>query len=176
MHFQEQPVSVKTDTEQEQPVSVKTAADAEGADLMPSIWRRGHRQRGRALYASAILAGILFIAFILGSVIEFYQAGNPATASRCYSTLCVCLAAWMIGIPLWFWLEYFLVYRRWGAPGTLDQFKHGQQVTGAIWLGAAIVLGGFVVDNMTSAKKDELLRARTAQIALQARPVLADQP
>lgn len=48
---------------------------------------------------------------------------------------------WAVGAPAWFWYEYFFLYRIDGLPGTLELYKHGQQVSIAIWAGLAVSLG-----------------------------------
>ena len=53
-------------------------------------------------------------------------------------------AAWGIGGPMWFFYEYFFIYRVHGTGESWDLFKHGQQLSGAVWvaLTAALVLFG----------------------------------
>lgn len=52
-------------------------------------------------------------------------------------------AIWAVGPPIWFWYEYFFVYRNHGEPDTFELFKHGQQVSLAIWAGVALALAAF---------------------------------
>lgn len=52
-------------------------------------------------------------------------------------------ASWALGAPIWFYYEYFYLYRKVGLSGTLELFKHGQQVAVAIWAGLSITLGAF---------------------------------
>lgn len=54
----------------------------------------------------------------------------------------LCLMFWTIVPPIWFWGEYFVVYRRFGDPTAFDSFKHGQQVSLAIWAALAFSLNG----------------------------------
>src|SRR4051812_22458663 len=49
--------------------------------------------------------------------------------------LYITIGAWAIWPPIWFWLEYFFIYRVWGKPGSLELFKYGQDVAKAIWAG-----------------------------------------
>lgn len=58
------------------------------------------------------------------------------------------VGGWTIIPPIWFWLEYYLVYRRWGLPGTFDFFKYGQQVGGAIWAGVLAALLSFTLSDI----------------------------
>lgn len=45
------------------------------------------------------------------------------------------IAFWTIGPPLWFWLEYFWLFKCYGNPTMLEEFKHGQHVSTSIWAG-----------------------------------------
>jgi hypothetical protein len=53
-------------------------------------------------------------------------------------------AAWGIGGPMWFFFEYFFIYRKSGAPNSWELFKHGQQLSGAVWvaLTASLIVVG----------------------------------
>lgn len=50
------------------------------------------------------------------------------------------LVVWVIGPPIWFFLEYFFLFKSHGAPGTFDQFKYGQELASKIWLGIVTLL------------------------------------
>ena len=55
----------------------------------------------------------------------------------------VVLAAWIVLPPVWFWAEYFLVYRSGHYPGeSLDEFKYGQDQAARIWLALITALLG----------------------------------
>ena len=58
-----------------------------------------------------------------------------------------CAALWLIMPPLWFWYEFFWIYDRRGKPGTIELFKHGQQVSIAIWAGVGLCLGGLATSD-----------------------------
>ena len=53
------------------------------------------------------------------------------------------LPFWIVGPPVWFWFDYFKVYRRYGDPEAFDSYKHGQQISIAIWAAFAIMFGAF---------------------------------
>ena len=53
------------------------------------------------------------------------------------------IGLWAVGPPVWFWFEYFYIYRAYGQPDTLDLFKCGQDVSKAIWAGVLAVLIAF---------------------------------
>lgn len=50
-------------------------------------------------------------------------------------------AAWGVAAPAWFWFEYFYLYRRDGVRGSLELYKHGQQLSFAIWVAVVTALG-----------------------------------
>lgn len=54
--------------------------------------------------------------------------------------LYVSAANWVLAPPLWFWFEYFYIYKTFGKRSNFDQFKHGQQVSASIWAGLVICL------------------------------------
>ena len=41
---------------------------------------------------------------------------------------------WGIGAPMWFFWEYFFIYRKHGAPDSWELFKHGQQLSATVWV------------------------------------------
>jgi hypothetical protein len=53
----------------------------------------------------------------------------------------VCLAFWAIVPPVWFWIDWFFIYGKHGDPDQIEQFKHGQQLSAAIWAAMALFLG-----------------------------------
>ena len=54
---------------------------------------------------------------------------------------------WLIAAPLWFWYEYFFLYREHGEPDSFELFKHGQQISAAIWAGFAACLVAFAASD-----------------------------
>jgi hypothetical protein len=56
------------------------------------------------------------------------------------------LLIWVIGPPIWFWYEYYFLYRKLGPPSNgplkqrLDEYKHGVDVSSKIWLALVTVL------------------------------------
>jgi hypothetical protein len=62
-------------------------------------------------------------------------------------------AVWAVGAPLWFWYEYFFIYRgkEGGLPDSFENFKHGQQTAIAIWAGLSAALGAYAVSDFSKA-------------------------
>ena len=62
--------------------------------------------------------------------------------------LFIAIAVWAIGPPVWFWLEYFTVYLKWGKPESFELFKYGQQVAAGIWAGVLASLLAFAASGV----------------------------
>jgi hypothetical protein len=84
-------------------------------------------------YGSMLLA-LLTLYFVIAA----WRSRNPLPVY-------IFAAVWAIAPPVWFWFEYFKVYRKYGNPDTLELFKYGQQVAIGIW--AAIALTLFAVSS-----------------------------
>ena len=53
----------------------------------------------------------------------------------------IVMLCWIVLPPIWFWLQYFGVYRYEGGHyDDLDQFKYGQDIAAKIWLAAITAL------------------------------------
>ncbi len=64
------------------------------------------------------------------------------------------LTAWIVLPPGWFCIEYFLIYKKHGLPGSFEAYKHGQDVAAKFWLAVSTVLsalyvGAHVVDQLS---------------------------
>ncbi|MFT3665009.1 hypothetical protein [Piscinibacter sp.] len=90
------------------------------------------------------LAGKLgvLLTFVTIAALVIVVVNRPAAWSQ---TVVLGLAAtWGIGGPMWFFYEYFFIYREGGAPDSWELFKHGQQVSAAVWValtGSLTVVG-----------------------------------
>ena len=71
-------------------------------------------------------------------------------------------AIWAVAPPVWFWYEYFYVYRSSGDPSGFEQFKYGQQVAIAIWAGVALTLFGYVSSERFKPAKETAVQSDTA--------------
>jgi hypothetical protein len=107
--------------------------------------RRSHGRAGSATRnpANYILA-LVAVAAAVAAVLTVMTA-RAAFCSADLRPLVPYLFGWLIGPPIWFWVDYFVVYRIWGDPQAFDSFKHAQHVSLAIW--ASIGIGLFAVAN-----------------------------
>lgn len=83
--------------------------------------------------------------WIAGSaaVITFFALLPLAWFSKCQPLMYALAISWAVIPPAWFWYEFFFIYRKegWGNPRAFEAYKHGQQVSAAIWLAIAATLG-----------------------------------
>lgn len=93
--------------------------------------------RARFIVKGAIAASIIVFLATSWFVVAAWKSHDPMPVY-------ICTAVWAVTPPVWFWFEYFYLYRRYGNPDTLELFKYGQQVAAAIWAGIAISLAAFV--------------------------------
>jgi hypothetical protein len=95
-------------------------------------------RRMRWLGSTALVLGVLCVAY------GFYAL--PATAGAEPSLLKqLILAAWIVLPPGWFCIEYFLIYKKHGLPGSFESFKQGQEVAAKFWLAVGTVLSALYV-------------------------------
>lgn len=83
--------------------------------------------------------------FCFSMVLLFLTALTVAGAFACCrdSARAITLgfaALWAVGTPIWFFYEYFWLYREAAAPNSWEIFKYGQQLGVAIWAGLTVSL------------------------------------
>ena len=100
-----------------------------------SIYPRRNKKHFWIVFACAIL-GVTLVGATLG-------AAHHSLCSKDVLQLYIAIAVWAVAPPVWFWLEYFAIFLRWGKPESFDLFKYGQQVAAGIWAGVLAVLLAF---------------------------------
>jgi hypothetical protein len=90
-----------------------------------------------AFVATVAGAGAIYTLYLIDSAWESMDA----------SLLYKVLPYWVIGPPIWFWCDYFLVYRTFGDPKAFDSFKHAQHVSLAIWASIGLLLAAIVTSD-----------------------------
>ena len=93
------------------------------------------------------VALVFSILFLLATVAVVYCSWGGQVG---IVPLYVFIGLWTVGPPVWFWFEYFCLYRKYGAPDTLELFKYGQDLSKAIWAG---VLAGLIAFAASDAVK-----------------------
>jgi hypothetical protein len=90
-----------------------------------------------------IVIGVLvFGAFVPSALYLYYHHKDPWSL--------VIVAAWTVGVPIYFFLEHEIVFFRWGDPTQYERFKSVQAVATKIWAGGIAVLGLIFASAATS--------------------------
>jgi hypothetical protein len=105
--------------------------NTENKAALPDIYRGGV---GNAIFCFGV---VMFLVFVVSAyVIAEYRATKPVAA--------ISLGAiWVVGVPVFFFLEHVVLFRRYGDPSQYDQFKRLQELGGKVWAGAIVVLAAF---------------------------------
>jgi hypothetical protein len=90
-----------------------------------------------AIVSGAALLVTIVVAFIY---VRESGVGYALLKSHERSVKFIVAAVWTIFPPVWFWIEYFFLFRKYGDENHLEAFKHGQQVAAAIWAGLLVLL------------------------------------
>ena len=101
------------------------------------------------------LAGILGVFITLVSIaLAVSVVWPPPRRENAQAILFALAGVWGVGGPMWFFSEYFFIYRRAGTAGSWEQFKHGQQVSAAIWAGLSVSLAALGVSDLAKPEPD----------------------
>jgi hypothetical protein len=82
------------------------------------------------------LAGATLV--VLGGLSIWYGAQRQCDAKLSKGII---WAAWTLGVPLLFNLEYWFLFRKHGNHTQFEHFKYAQETTSKVWLALVIVLG-----------------------------------
>lgn len=102
-------------------------------------------------------AAFMAVVAVIALVATAFFVWNAMSGERrdAQATLFSLAAAWAIGAPIWFALEYHLLYRKAAGKDSWEQFKHGQQVAVAVWAGISASLYGLGSSDLAKPKEDE---------------------
>ncbi|MBL0729447.1 hypothetical protein [Piscinibacter sp. HJYY11] len=132
------------------------------AELDPKIDIFDKNSCGPIVTKVALGVAVLLFALTIALTIGAFRCGGP----RWGSVVAALALAWAVGAPAWFWFEYFFLYRIYGTPGSFELYKHGQQLSVAVWAGLALSLGAFASSDRF--KQPETNAAATGAAALRA--------
>lgn len=127
---------------------------ASDREIFPPILRqsdsevREHPNLGRRWVTGV---GVIAVFLAMGSLVVAYDAWE----SREPKLLYLFSAIWVIVPPIWFWIEYFVIYRKFGDPEAFESYKFGQQISVAIWASLALFLVGFASSEHFKNKKPD---------------------
>ena len=106
------------------------------------------KTRGKLMWIPVIMA---IVALSATGCIAYSALSNTAVRSAQPALLSLA-AAWAVGAPMWFFIEYYFFYKKAAAPDSWDLFKHGQQVAIPVWAGVAAAL--YAIGSSDLAKKE----------------------
>jgi hypothetical protein len=106
------------------------------------------KPRGKLMWLPGLIA---VVALTITGCVSYCALSNTALRSA-QPALLGLAAAWAVGAPTWFFVEYYFFYKKAPAPDSWELFKHGQQVAIPVWAGIAAAL--YAVGSSDLAKKD----------------------
>lgn len=60
-------------------------------------------------------------------------------------------AAWVVGVPIYFFFEHVFLFRKFGDLTQYDQFKRVQDLAAKIWAAAILVMAAFYAETFPNA-------------------------
>jgi hypothetical protein len=91
-------------------------------------------------YVGWTSAVLLLSSLILG-LFGLWEIFDPSKGIKVAQA--IVLGLWILVPPLWFWFEYFFLYKdKTTSKVNLEGFKHGQDQSAKIWLALITVLAG----------------------------------
>ena len=104
---------------------------------MPDIYQGDNAKIGNYLLAFGV---VMFLAFV--GCAAFLLLGHKS-----YPTLSLVLgAAWVVLVPVYFFFEHIIFFRKYGTQDQYEQFKRVQDLAAKIWAAAILVLAAFYAD------------------------------
>lgn len=92
------------------------------------------------LCAAEIAAGVGVVVTILAIWLYLRDRSNPERKVFLQAVWVV----WALAPPLWFWYEYFFLFKNRGPADAFEAFKYGQDVASKVWLAVVAVLSGIL--------------------------------
>jgi hypothetical protein len=89
-------------------------------------------------FASWYLVFLLLVPSLIFGIMNIKGAKDPNEPVRKIKEIVI--AGWALGVPIWFAIEHWFIYRKYGRPEAFDQFKHQQELISRVWLAAIAVL------------------------------------
>jgi hypothetical protein len=94
------------------------------------------------VFSVSILSGIAAVATTI------FLIATEKPDDRQKSVARVILIFWSILPPIYFWVEYFIIWKTSEKKSpTLDEFKHGQEICRNIWLAFVLLFAGLYFKN-----------------------------
>ena len=97
-------------------------------------------ERQKAIYTSTTVGNGLFVFGIVILILFILNASFLLVAGKDSRALALILCAcWVIGVPIFFFIEHAFFFRKWGDVTQFDQFKRLQDQAAKIWAAATRV-------------------------------------
>lgn len=106
--------------------------------------RKREPQRQPPIYSPSYIGDLLFVFGIAAMALFVWFAWFLFNATTCDKAVAMVLGAcWVVGLPIYFFLEHVYFFRKWGDPTQYDQFKRLQDLAAKVWAGSIVVLAAF---------------------------------
>jgi hypothetical protein len=132
-------------------------------------WQKARTNVG---FASAI---VLLASLVLGCW-GVWEGFDPHKCIKVAQA--IVLGLWILLPPIWFWFEYFFLYKDKTASGVeLEAFRHGQDQSAKIWLALVTILAGLyfgkdlIRESSSGADKPQSASSQQSQPQAQSVPV-----
>lgn len=114
----------------------------------------------RLMSGISIVAGLATLSVIVYSWFGWTWLGGRLLP------LYIAIGVWAIVPPVWFWCEYFFLYRASGEVDTLELFKYGQDVAKAIWAGVVAILIALAASDVVKPDESSETKQMQQQLAV----------
>ncbi|GAA0852822.1 hypothetical protein [Aliiglaciecola litoralis] len=105
-------------------------------EALPYIYSNRFLGRGLMIFGAAVFIGFFCCAVWLNA----HRGAEHKDMAYMIGTF------WVIGPPVWFFIEYFFIFRRFGNPQAKEELKRGQELASKIWAGVIIILTAIFTD------------------------------
>ena len=120
-------------------------------DPSAAIYDKG-KPMGKLMWLPPLVA----VVFVTLTICTLYSSLTGTKLQSAQPKILALAAMWAVGPPIWFFVEYYLFYRKAAAAGSWELFKHGQQLAIAVWAGVAATLYAIGTSDIAKHDKPEL--------------------
>lgn len=96
----------------------------------------------KPIYPDSKVGNYLLAFGAVALIFLFFFAWFLLNASEKEKNLSIILSAtWVVGVPVYFFIEHVFIFRNYGDASQFEQFKRLQDQAAKIWVAAVLVLG-----------------------------------
>jgi hypothetical protein len=114
-----------------------------------------YKDGSTAAWAIPVAGFLGVVATLISIAVAVWLVWPQPLQQSVQASLFLMAGIWGVGGPMWFFSEYFFFYRKSGVAGTWEQFKHGQQVSAAIWAGLSVSLAALGTSDLAKGPKTD---------------------